>query len=158
LYHSSLRVFESGVGLALEDKNSTPNVINTNTKDIYDISSKVLKISIDFISYPLHIIINSCFEEGYFPEQLKKSKIVPIFKKGNKEEVQNYRPIAIVPALSKIFELAIKIRLTDYFDKQGFFSERQYGYRKSRSTITALLEVANRIIHMKMEAFYRLHF
>jgi retron-type reverse transcriptase len=71
---------------------------------------------------------------------------VPIFKKGNKEEVQNYRPIAIVPALSKIFELAIKIRLTDYFDKQGFFSERQYGYRKSRSTITALLEVVNRII------------
>jgi hypothetical protein len=119
---------------------------NSNTKDIYDISSKVLKISIDFISYPLHIIINSCFEEGYFPEQLKKSKIVPIFKKGNKEEVQNYRPIAIVPALSKIFELAIKIRLTDYFDKQGFFSERQYGYRKSRSTITALLEVVNRII------------
>jgi hypothetical protein len=83
---------------------------NSNTKDIYDISSKVLKISIDFISYPLHIIINSCFEEGYFPEQLKKSKIVPIYKKGNKEEVQNYRPIAIVPALSKIFELAIKIR------------------------------------------------
>jgi hypothetical protein len=119
---------------------------NSNTKDIYDISSKVLKISIDFISYPLHIIINSCFEEGYFPEQLKKSKIVPIYKKGNKEEVQNYRPIAIVPALSKIFELAIKIRLTDYFDKQGFFSERQYGYRKSRSTITALLEVVNRII------------
>jgi hypothetical protein len=98
---------------------------NSNAKDIYDISSKVLKISIDFISYPLHIIINSCFEEGYFPEQLKKSKIVPIYKKGNKEEVQNYRPIAIVPALSKIFELAIKVRLTDYFDKQGFFSERQ---------------------------------
>jgi retron-type reverse transcriptase len=60
--------------------------------------------------------------------------------------VQNYRPIAILPALPKILELAIKIRLTDYFDKQGFFSERQYGYRKSRSTITALLEVVNRII------------
>jgi hypothetical protein len=68
---------------------------NSNTKDIYDISSKVLKISIDFISYPLHIISNSCFEE------LKKSKIVPIYKKGNKEEVQNYRPIAIVQSMDK---------------------------------------------------------
>jgi hypothetical protein len=56
---------------------------------------------------------------------------VPIYKKGNKEEVQNYRPIAIAPALSKIFELSIKIRLTDYFNKQGFLSKRQYGYRKS---------------------------
>jgi hypothetical protein len=44
---------------------------------------------------------------------------VPIYKKENKEEVQNHRPIAIVPELSKIFELAIKIRLTDYFDKQS---------------------------------------
>jgi hypothetical protein len=44
---------------------------------------------------------------------------VPIYKKGNKEEVQNHRPIAILPELSKIFELAIKIRLTDYFDKQS---------------------------------------
>jgi hypothetical protein len=44
---------------------------------------------------------------------------VPIYKKGNKEEVQNHRPIAILPELSKIFEFAIKIRLTDYLDKQS---------------------------------------
>ena len=55
--------------------------------------------------------INNSFLTGFFPDELKISKVTPVFKKGDKNEAGNYRPISILPAFSKIYERAIYARL-----------------------------------------------
>jgi hypothetical protein len=78
--------------------------------------------------------------QGIFPEKLKSSKIIPIHKKGNKKLIGNYRPIALLPIISKILEKLICNRLVNYFEKFLIFSSQQHGYRNNRSTTTALYE------------------
>ena len=69
-----------------------------------DIDSNVIIKVYDEISYPLFMIFHSSFNEGIFPEQLKVAKVSPIFKVGNIEEIGNYRPISVLPILSKVLE------------------------------------------------------
>ena len=77
----------------------------------YDESSmKILKARVLFISSPLCCIINTSLNSGVFPTRLKYSIITPLRKKGNKNNVANYRPISILTSFSKIFE---KIYITD---------------------------------------------
>ena len=71
----------------------------------YDgLSTNVIKKIISSISRPLAFIINQSFTHGYFPDALKISKIIPMYKSGSKLEFSNYRPISLLPSFSKIFE------------------------------------------------------
>ena len=72
---------------------------------IYDsISINTLKIIMIEISPCITLIINQCLSSGIFLNKLKMARVVPIFKKNNKTLIQNYRPISILPAISKIVE------------------------------------------------------
>lgn len=86
------------------------------------------------IALPLENIFNSCILNGVFPRKLKTSKIIPLFKKGKKAEIGNYHPISLLPAVSKILESIIHIRLTVYLEQEKLLSENQNGFRKNRST------------------------
>ncbi|WP_143442516.1 reverse transcriptase domain-containing protein, partial [Klebsiella pneumoniae] len=79
-----------------------------------------------------------CLQEGVFPKELKISKVCPIFKKGDTNEPANYRPVSIVPTLSKVFEYIVFQQLNDYFESKGYFAESQFGFRKNHSTIDAI--------------------
>ena len=70
----------------------------------HDIDSNVIIKGYDEISYPLFMIFHSSFNKGIFPEQLKVAKVYPFFKVGNIEEIGNYRPISVLPILSKVLE------------------------------------------------------
>ena len=93
-----------------------------------DIPTKVIKqfpnLFIDF----LHKNINSCLTEGTFPNDFKKAVVHPIHKKECKTEKSNYRPISILPNLSKIYERLLYDQMYSYFDK--FFVKYQCGFRK----------------------------
>ena len=119
---------------------------NTSSRDVYGINSKDLKLASPIISPVLSDLINKCFTNGLFPNCLKLSRIVPIFKKGLRNDPNNYRPIAISPTLSKIIEIIVKERLEKFFDDQNIFYERQYGFRKLHSTNKALIRVINDIL------------
>lgn len=84
------------------------NLKNSKSPDIYGISSNVLKFVINDIASPLSSAINTCLREGVFPDNLKIARTVPVFKKVNAEEIKNYRPISVLPVLSKVIETAIK--------------------------------------------------
>jgi hypothetical protein len=69
-----------------------------------NISTKLLKESIFNTAGPLAHIFNLSFESGIVPDQMKLAKVIPIFKSGNKKLFNNYRPISILPAYSKLLE------------------------------------------------------
>ena len=76
--------------------------------------------------------------KGEFPKIFKKSKITPIFKKGNKELMKNYRPVSTLPIFGKNFEKVIYSRLYKYFVTRDTLSNNQFGFRKGHSTDHAL--------------------
>lgn len=114
---------------------------NSSCFDIYDINTKILKSASHIICPFLSVIINKCFCSGYFPNSFKVSKVLPIFKKGDKNVLENYRPISIVPLFGKVIEVILKNRLVSFLDKFSVLSSSQFGFIKGRSTIQAVLEV-----------------
>ena len=76
-----------------------------------------------------------------FPHKFKTAKVIPIFKAGDKQIPSNYRPISLLPNLSKILEKFIKTQLLNFFEKLNVFHPSQYGFRKKCSVIHALLDV-----------------
>ena len=90
------------------------------------------------ISEHLTRIYNNCMNEGVFPDQLKKGKITPIYKKEDEELLENYRPVSTLPVFGKIFEKIIYSRLYNFFLSRGIIFENQFGFRKNHLTSHAL--------------------
>ena len=99
-----------------------------------------------FIENRIHLsevicsMVNKSMSLGTFPDPLKIAKIVPIHKNGDKRLPCNYRPIAMLPYLSKVFEKIIHIRLAGYFSQNSLFSSSQFGFRKNMSTLDAIVK------------------
>lgn len=107
------------------------------TEDLWGVSVQALASIIYCIAPRLAEIFNSCIDEGKFPDLLKCSKIIPLFKSGNSEDPTNYRPISILPALSKVFEKLILTQLLGHFNRNSIMNEKQYGFTQGRSTTDA---------------------
>ena len=87
--------------------------------DIFGLSPCIIKWVAEDIAEPLSTIINTSLTTGTFPDKLKIARITPVYKnKGDKNQCRNYRPIAVLPAVSKIFEEAVMRRLYDHFEKK----------------------------------------
>ena len=80
-----------------------------------------------------------------FPSKLKLAKVIPLFKKGDKTSIENYRPIPLLPCMSKVLEKIINIQLYDYFQSNNLLYKSQYGFRKHHSTEFASLELVDTI-------------
>jgi len=91
-----------------------------------------------FLVEPLTCIINQSFDEGVFPEMCKKTKVIPIYKKGSSSQMENYRPISLLPILSKVFEKVFYNRLNSFCELNNVISNTQFGFRKGKSTADAI--------------------
>lgn len=110
------------------------------------IRSELLKEVQSYIIAPLQYIINKCFHTGCYPKCLKLGIITPLYKgKGNKQDINNFRPITLISNISKIFEKIIKTRIDSFFKKHAVLSSYQYGFRDGRSTEDAILSLANEV-------------
>lgn len=119
---------------------------NSRAEDAYGLSNFVVnKIKASLI-YPLTYLINWMFKDCIYPACLKLSVTVPIYKKGNPADKNNYRPISLVPVFSKIIENIIKNQLETYFLANNMLTDFQFGFRKGLSTINAVVEVVSHII------------
>ena len=83
---------------------------------------------------PLTLIINQMLHTGIYPNAFKIAKVVLIFKKGDPSLLTNYRPISLLPTLSKIFERAIFTQLYSFFITNKILCEQQFGFRAVHST------------------------
>ena len=105
--------------------------------DAFGISPAALKIAPEIVSLPLTWIINACIREGTFPEIWKQARVLPVHKKGAKDNVQNYRPISILPAASKVLEEVLRCQLVNHIEMERILPESQYGFRPGYSTLHA---------------------
>ena len=117
-------------------------------------SASLLKDCIDHISSPLLYLCNLSFEQGIFPDQLKMARVVPVFKKGSKLIVSNYRPISITNPFGKVLEKMMHSRMMSYLDKFKILYDYQFGFRKNHSTSFAVIDVVNMIQNQLHEGNY----
>ena len=103
-----------------------------------DIPVRVVKKSAHIIAPILSEYFNLHMKEGIFPEVLKLGKIMPIFKKGNPEDIGNYRPVSTLPIFGKLFEKIIYSRIYSFAQSHGIINSNQFGFRKSHSTSHAV--------------------
>ena len=86
-------------------------------------------------------LINLSFKSGTFSPYLKHASVTPVFKKGEKAFMGNYRPISILPALSKVYEKSINSRLIWFLDNFGISTKIHFGFRPAKSTEHALIKL-----------------
>ena len=103
------------------------------------ISSKTLKIVKTEVAPVISLIINTSFCTGIYPDQFKIAKIIPIFKnKGCKNDKRNYRPVSNLSTVGKVVEVAATIQITRYCERMGILGAHQHGFRRGRSTTSAI--------------------
>ena len=90
------------------------NLKNKNSMDKDEISNKLLKSIKHIISKPLGVIINQSLVTGIFPNALKLSKVIPLYKKDDNQYLSNYRPISLVPTILKVFERVLYTQIYDF--------------------------------------------
>ena len=118
---------------------------NKNSSGHDGISNKLLKLLKIELSKSLTLIINQMITTGIFPDSFKISKITPLFKKGDVSMLSNYRPISLLPTISKIFERILYNQLYDYFNSNNLLAEEQYGFRTNHSTEYAAVKLVDNV-------------
>lgn len=114
------------------------NMKNKCSSGIDGIPTFLLKKVLINIIKPMTHLVNLSFCIGQFPSDLKTGKVVPIYKKNDRTNMNNYRPITVSMSFSKIFEYAFLHRLTAFLEKNKIITPNQYGFRSGRSTTMAV--------------------
>ena len=112
-------------------------------------SIRMLKLCASSISKPLFLLFKYSLENECFPNEWKKANIVPIHKKGDKQLIQNYRPVSLLPTCGKIFEKIIFNSLFKYLENDNFLNPHQYGFRPGDSCVHQLLSITYDMIRCK---------
>ena len=100
---------------------------------------KVLKSISNPISPVLSHLVNTSLESGEFPNSLKTARVTPIFKSGNHNDLSNYRPISVLPLLSKIYEKVVYRQIYEFLERKDILFKNQFGFRCKKSTTNAIV-------------------
>ena len=107
------------------------------------IGCKLLKMTKNVIAESLCDIINKSLSTGVVPREWKKARVVPIFKAGDISSLNNYRPISILPTVSKIIERTVHQQLSEFMNANDLLHPNQSVFRPFHSTSTALAKLLN---------------
>ena len=118
------------------------NKLNINKATGLDgIGPKILKLCSDYIAEAITFLINKSISEGIFPNDLKCASVIPVYKSGPKTNPNNYRPISILPTLSKVFERHIASQIQHFLSRHDLIYSHQSGFRKNHSCCTSLVSL-----------------
>ena len=109
------------------------------------ISTFFLKNILPQILVPLSHVFNLSIVKGHVPSQLKVAKIIPIFKNGDPLSLDNYRPISLLSAFSKVLEKIICNRLVVFLESNNLINKNQFGFRKKHSTVHPIIHLLNKV-------------
>lgn len=110
------------------------------------IRTDIIKQSMFLIAEPLTHVLNLSLMQGSFPEILKKSVVRPLYKKGDRSEMSNYRPVTLIPIFSKIYEKIMYNRLIQFLESKNVLDDQQHGFRKSRCTSLATFKLMKSVL------------
>jgi len=102
-----------------------------------EIPITLVKQCLRYFIKPLVHVYNISLQTGIFPDMMKKAKIKPLFKNGDRQDIKNYRPISILPVFSKPLEKLMHSRLLLFLKKHNILTSEQHGFMESKSTETA---------------------
>lgn len=117
---------------------------NNKTNDCNNLNTNIIKSIANEITSTITHLINTSFNTGIFPQSLKLSRVVPIYKDHKHTDPNNYRPITITNTISKIIEKIMKKRLVNYLTSNRLLNEDQYGFRKGSNTLFAIMNILHR--------------
>jgi hypothetical protein len=132
--------------LTREVQNTIKSLKLKNFHGYDEISTKLLKISSPFIISPLTHICNKSLSSEIFPEHLKYSEIKPLYKKRDKLNISNYRPISILTSFSKVLTKAMHIQLFEHRSKNSILAEGQFGFSTKSTTNDAIYKLTKEIL------------
>ena len=120
------------------------NLKTAKSTGVDSIPARVLKISADIIAPSLVEIFNLSLKTGIFVHEWKKAWVLPIYKSADRRKCGNYRPISILPVVSKIFERSVFNQLYKFLNDNSLLSKYQSGFRPKNSTLTALIQMCDK--------------
>ena len=106
-----------------------------------------MKECADFYITPLTYIINLSISQGHFPSELKLAKVIPIYKSGDKQIIENYRPISVLLFFSKILKKIVANYVLNFLDEHSILYAHQYGFRRGHSTSHAIISLVEKVSH-----------
>ena len=124
------------------------DLTNKKTQDSEGISMYLIKEISVYLIPIITITVNQTLTSGIFPSILKTAKVIPLLKRDDPTKPENYRPVSLLPSISKIFEKVIYNQLFLYFTKNNLLFQNQYGFRKEHSTEYAALHLVEKISNM----------
>ena len=116
---------------------------NKKSSGLDEISPKILKLSLPYISESLTYIYNISIECNIFPTALKEAKVIPLPKTKDLSQVSNFRPISLLSVISKPLEKHVHKHLLDYLERRNLLHSLQSGFRQKHSCHTALTRLAD---------------
>jgi len=120
--------------------------LKLSASGIDGIQPNIFKNVFSALQQPLLHVINLSFIQGVFPNELKSACVIPIFKGGDPKLIQNYRPVSVLPVISKIFERVMYNRLVKYLEKYNILYKYQFGFKSNHSTYMALTLLVDKIL------------
>ena len=122
------------------------NALNINKVHGHDdISIRMIKLCSKSVVKPLSIIFKNCIDTGTFPDIWKRSNIIPVHKKGDKQIVDNYRPVSLLPIFGKILEKLLFNSIMDFLEENNLLNSNQSGFRSNDSCESQLLSIVHDI-------------
>jgi len=114
------------------------------------IGNKILKEVALPLSKPLSELFNFCLSQGTYPEQWKVAQVIPIHKKGDRTQCSNYRPISLLPCISKVFERVLFNHIFDFLRTNSLINKHQSGFIPGDSTVNQLITICHKL-HYHMD-------
>ena len=122
------------------------NALKINKAHGHDhVSIRMIKLCSKFIAKPLSIIFKNCIDTGTFPDIWKRPNIIPVHKKGDKQIVDNYRPVSLLPIFGKILEKLLFNSIMDFLEENNLLNSNQSGFRSNDSSESQLLSIVHNI-------------
>ena len=94
---------------------------------------------------PLTRIINASLSQAKIPADWKAAKVIPVYKAGKVNQIGNYRPISILPVISKLIERVVQVQVVKHLREHNILNPFQFGFRKGHSTETASISLTDTI-------------
>lgn len=147
MINESNQTFSFRLTNANEVKKVIKNLKNKKSVGYDEVPISLLKTAVHEIAEPIAHIINLTFLTGVYPEALKLGYVRAIYKKNEKNKIENYRPITLLSNINKIFEKIVYERIVTYLEIQKILTDRQSGFRRGKNTVRAVYQALKDILN-----------